>query len=619
MTPVVLLVGQKDAGKRTVATVLSTYASHLLQQQQQPAPPPPPPPPSSSASTTTSPLTTSSVRVLGKGILATTYNLAFNNKYYTAAVEVWAVQTTKDADELAMPANCVVQAVVGVFDGTPSSNTDTKDLVQQLGTMNDTFNPDVVALIATRGGISDNTKTECAAHHWLEVLKTEAIAAPMLTCMDRNKEGIPRLHELLETVMWQSMCLKPRGGGGEDSDIVANSNTDNQDNQDNQDNTDNQDNSSSSTETKEPNGQQATSVSPCCAFVSTNNVNNIAVQVANQLALFNTWHHQVAHAPKEQHPHPDLTQFNASCPPTTTTMMRSNNQATTWKYPITNKYYTAAAQVIAHDLELGEDAETLAHDLRDVQCHALVGVALVPTSASTDDAEDPTLATRNLLKRIQRATGTSTTFLMVVGECNDDDDQKVALLAPTVRQTCVDWCLENHAEMIIVEHYKENITNTVDSREKTGYARLHEALSAVQWSNALFKQDSTTPAGVSSIRKVHTAVAPTTAPTTAPTLGTPPSHKEEEEVAVEEEQEQASNFDGVDSDAFWDAMQSAVRTPNTGDGEDGMDDLSSLVSQARAVRRAGEQGTMTDEERHEAAMRVAMQLAAVMGLNEDDL
>ena len=66
-------------------------------------------------------------------------------------------------------------------------------------------------------------------------------------------------------------------------------------------------------------------------------------------------------------------------------------------------------------------------------------------------------------------------------------------------------------------------------------------------------------------------------------------------------------------------MQSAVRTPNTGDGEDGMDDLSSLVSQARAVRRAGEQGTMTDEERHEAAMRVAMQLAAVMGLNEDDL
>ena len=336
--------------------------------------------------------------------------------------------------------------------------------------------------------------------------------------------------------------------------------------------------------------------------------------MANQLALFNTWHHQVANVPKEEHPHPDVTQFNASCPPTTTTMVRSNNQATMWKYPITNKYYTAAAQVIARDLELGEDAETLAHDLRDVQCHALVGVALVPT-ASTGDAEDPTLATRNLLKRIQRATGTSTTFLMVVGECNDDDgDQKVALLAPTVRQTCVDWCLENHAEMITVEHYKENITNTVDSREKTGYARLHEALSAVQWSNARFKQDSTTPADASSIRKVHTVAAPTT----APTLGTPPSHKEKE-VAVEEEEEEASSFDGVDSDAFWDAMQSAVRTPNTGDGEDGMDDLSSLVSQARAVRKAGEQGTMTDEERHEAAMRVAMQLAAAMGLNEDDL
>ena len=54
----------------------------------------------------------------------------------------------------------------------------------------------------------------------------------------------------------------------------------------------------------------------------------------------------------------------------------------------------------------------------------------------------------------------------------------------------------------------------------------------------------------------------------------------------------------------------------------GMDALSSLVSQARAVRRAGEKGTMTDEERHQAAMRVALQLASAMGLEgmgENDL
>jgi hypothetical protein len=75
------------------------------------------------------------------------------------------------------------------------------------------------------------------------------------------------------------------------------------------------------------------------------------------------------------------------------------------------------------------------------------------------------------------------------------------------------------------------------------------------------------------------------------------------------------NFDGADSDAFWDAMQSAI---GGGGSDQDVDDLSSLVSQARAVRKAGEQGTLTDEERHQAAMRVAMQLAAVMGLNEDD-
>ena len=80
---------------------------------------------------------------------------------------------------------------------------------------------------------------------------------------------------------------------------------------------------------------------------------------------------------------------------------------------------------------------------------------------------------------------------------------------------------------------------------------------------------------------------------------------------------------GDDADEFWDAMMSAARVGGGGEdaagGEDmDMESLSSLVNQARAVRRAGDAGAMTDQERQEAALRVAMQMAALMGIDEDD-
>ena len=63
-------------------------------------------------------------------------------------------------------------------------------------------------------------------------------------------------------------------------------------------------------------------------------------------------------------------------------------------------------------------------------------------------------------------------------------------------------------------------------------------------------------------------------------------------------------------------MQSVVDGGGEDGGDTGLDGLSNLVSQARAVRRAGEQGTMSVEERHQNAMRVALQLASAMGLGE---
>ena len=237
--------------------------------------------------------------------------------------------------------------------------------------------------------------------------------------------------------------------------------------------------------------------------------------------------------------------------------------------------------------------------------------------------------TQKMLTRIKGATGATTTILLVVNDT-------VSCLTEEDRQLCVDWCLQQRAEMMEI-----NTSNTIEtsyaSRDKTGYARIHEALSAVQWSSAVFQGESQ-PANASTIRRIQTP-----ADVDGGLIG-----REEEEVkeVVEDgkvgkegkdEKDEKSIAPSVsvsqpvpdetteNSDAFWEAMQSAVSDEGREEGDmmsGGMDALSSLVSQARAVRRAGEKGTMTDEERHQAAMRVALQLASAMGLEgmgEDDL
>ena len=250
--------------------------------------------------------------------------------------------------------------------------------------------------------------------------------------------------------------------------------------------------------------------------------------------------------------------------------------------------------------------------------------------------------TQKMLTRIKGATGATTTILLVVNDT-------VSCLTEEDRQLCVDWCLQQRAEMMEI-----NTSNTIEtsyaSRDKTGYARIHEALSAVQWSSAVFQGESQ-PANASTIRRIQTP-----ADVDGGLIG-----REEEEVkeVVEDGKvgkDGKDEKDGKDqakeakkvqmeksiassvsvsqpvpdettenSDAFWEAMQSAVSDEGREEGDmmsGGMDALSSLVSQARAVRRAGEKGTMTDEERHQAAMRVALQLASAMGLEgmgEDDL
>ena len=598
MIPVILLVGEKNAGKRVVASVLSNY-NDLLKNA------------ATNATTNNSTTTTSSVRALGKGILATTYDVHFDNKYYTASVQAWAVQTTPTAGKLSLPDNVVCQAIVGIFNGATASVPSTNKLLQQLQSMNDTLSPDVVALVATHGGANDKVNSCCEKCSWLEYLSTDALHKPLNTYEERNKEGLPRLYELLETVMWQSMSLKSRGGGGGGgggSKATTNGNGSNR--------------SLPSSETK----SNTASNKPCCAFVSKSNSigNNIASKVGNYVSMFNSWHSQLFPSGKvsittnsSECQKPNIEQYNKNNPSTNVKLLRTGNIVKSWKYNITNKYYSAEVNVITHDLEEVEDVEVFAHDLRDANCEVLVGVAYVDSSNIADGDDDPTLQIRNALKNIKSTSGASTIFLMVVGE---NDGSNTSLLPPKIKQTCVDWCLENHAEIISIDNYMNEITTTFESRDKVGYARLHEALCSVQWSNSSFKQK---PASTSSIRKVHapstsnviattnTITNTNTTNTNTTTSKTPPLSQP----LAPSDPELNLNFDGADSEAFWDAMQSAI---SGGGSDQDVDDLSSLVSQARAVRKAGEQGTLTDEERHQAAMRVAMQLAAVMGLNEDD-
>ena len=266
--------------------------------------------------------------------------------------------------------------------------------------------------------------------------------------------------------------------------------------------------------------------------------------------------------------------------------------------------------MIAHDLDSEDDPLNVAHDLRDVTCTVLVGVVrMAENSLETTTARIS--ATKRLLERIQKATGAETTFLWI---CKSSTTTTTTTTAMSVenRQSCVDWCLEHRAEMI--ESNLEDVFATHDSREKQGHARMHEALSAVQWVTMVLKQQRKEVIVEERVERIveeektESASESETAPKSAPIPVLSASSAQQVSPS--------DDLDKTESNVFWDAMQSVVDGGGEDGGDTGLDGLSNLVSQARAVRRAGEQGTMSVEERHQNAMRVALQLASAMGLGE---
>jgi hypothetical protein len=602
-----MVVGGHGAGKRTVAAGLARYQTLLTGTTT-----------TSNTTTTFNPATLESATVLGlsKGILATCRDVIFDNKYYRAKVQVWAVQTSGDAPlDIILPDNVSCQAVVGVFDGSSNdANSQSESVVSRVAALTDVFCPDIVAIVATHSRPNDSvctaTETWCNTHG-AEFLVSNVLGNPMRTCNDRNKEGLPRLWELLETVMWSSMDLKPRGGAV--TAAVAADDTTNTA-------------GTAGTATKQNNDELFNSsipVVPCCAFVSFSSPLSIAKEVACHTAAFNKWHTHLFPSGKVPSSHDPATVTLSLQPnvdfdaPLTTALRRMDVNVPMWEYDVTNKYYTATTRMVACDMTPDDDMEALAHDLRDAGCTVLVGVVHMDSTVDNNAALG---RTKQMLGKIQGPTGASTTLLMIANAtCLTENDRRATL----------SWCLEHHAETVEITT-TASIPATYATRDKKGYARMHEALSSVRWSTAVF-QDESMPADTSAIRRVQAPSSNTAAAThkgskkkavgmnqVVPPIAPPIAPTAVASGTTSAPITTQSTTD--DSDVFWEAMQSAVSEGQDGDNEDmmgNMDALSSLVSQARAVRRAGEQGTMSDEERHAAAMRVALQLASAMGLGDE--
>ena len=183
------------------------------------------------------------------------------------------------------------------------------------------------------------------------------------------------------------------------------------------------------------------------------------------------------------------------------------------------------------------------------------------------------------------------------------------------------------------------LLSTQNARQKEGYARLREALGVVAWENAVMRGQAVrptrdeivrvaqAPVGVSAGNSAHRAplAAETTGDekrdelsTIAPADTTIPKDDSSNSMSSSSA---AGGKDG-DADAFWEAMMSAAQLSGDTIASEGADldgeNLSNLVRQARAVREAGNAGTMTGQERQEAALRVAMQMAALMGIDDDE-
>ena len=204
MPPCIILVGPVGSGKRTVAAALSHYPSLLTSKESNPTFNP-------------SDLSPPTHEALSKGVLATCRNVHFDNIYYTADVQVFAIQTKADAAlDIILPDDVTCQAIVGVFDGSsPNAQAHATSVSKRIESLVATFSPEVVAIVATHQ-CADNT-VNVAMENWsnkngAEYVVSDVIGHPTKTSNDRDKEGLARLWELLETVMWQSMKMKPRGG-----------------------------------------------------------------------------------------------------------------------------------------------------------------------------------------------------------------------------------------------------------------------------------------------------------------------------------------------------------------------------------------------------------------------
>ena len=606
--------------------------------------------------------------------------VSFDNKYYTASVPVTVITAQSgglDVEKTVTSAvgkkpKCV--ALVGNWRagarddpvGRGPSNV-VMDCVKQIA---EHVCPEATALVPSiQNGMLESDKAQSASKtlmmkepklsaaeedrltEWCKTNGAELIAADvsdlasvLQTSREREKVGVARLHELLETVMWPSMELKSKPHGSallsvpkekscEDGTSEATSTT------------------SSSTTASNVSKPDAR---PCCGIFSFGNIEDgngsgssatlagerFAEQSAESLAAFNLY---------DRGDILDVDDEEFRVPSKSTKLPQLSSKGRAFAFKISNKYYDATVRLLAKTLDVNDaeddGANALARDLNAERCQALVGVVSV---ASVLSSESYLGRMQRALKIIKSATGVTTSILMLEGTCQyvsggQQGTQLVSAISEDLRSSIRTWCIQAGVEMIEADSRRctQEEANGVPpllfsqtNREKVGYARLREALDAVAWDNCVMKNGSSRATKEDITRVVASPVeTPALLPDAPPVSATSSTNgdlthnnnKEEKslqqsvEMKITSLEDRPKNGEKGEPDAFWDAMMSAASINGEAGGEDvDTDTFSRLISQARAVRQAGDAGTMSDTERQEAALKVAMQMASLMGIDEDD-
>jgi hypothetical protein len=182
------------------------------------------------------------------------------------------------------------------------------------------------------------------------------------------------------------------------------------------------------------------------------------------------------------------------------------------------------------------------------------------------------------------------------------------------------WCLDRGYEYVEVDVSEEGMTRGHDDRDKEGFARVVEAISSCMWSSHVMKP-----------RVGNVAAASTVETTKAETSGVSENKSEQNDkidstsINIDDASREAAAvttlMNGVNEIQPRDDSSSNDETTQTRQQEIAFHELEQVMSEAKRIREASQNDSMTDEERRQRAGDTAVRLMGLLeklGLDEEE-